>query len=413
MIQKEISTLFITPQLILYFFPIYAFLGWLGEVIYRTITRKQFVNPGLLSGPVLPLYGSASIIIIFIASLFPINNPVFDFIFFAIFCSIIEYMAAALAENYFKIRLWEYDDYRFNLKGRICLRFAIYWGLYTLVFLYIIHPFFYNTFEYITKDVYPEKEHSITLVLIFINAAIVLDFMISAKAMKKFIITLNKFIENYITLENEQIQQYLYKMRKPLKSFRAIRKYTDFEIRKRLKKNISDQLIGLKQLMSDKLFIKKSSEEEFKMISQEITSNSEYLKLADFLHHDSSILDHSLKVAYTSYKIAKFLGLDYISTTRGALLHDFFLYDWRSLEGRPYEGRWHGFKHPKVALNNAKKHFKINKIEEDIIIKHMWPLTIVPPRYKESVIVTTVDKYISSIETVKALKTNKNSKNKK
>ncbi|HRX16057.1 MAG TPA: putative ABC transporter permease [Spirochaetota bacterium] len=264
MIQKEISTLFITPQLILYFFPIYAFLGWLGEVIYRTITRKQFVNPGLLSGPVLPLYGSASIIIIFIASLFPINNPVFDFIFFAIFCSIIEYMAAALAENYFKIRLWEYDDYRFNLKGRICLRFAIYWGLYTLVFLYIIHPFFYNTFEYITKDVYPEKEHSITLVLIFINAAIVLDFMISAKAMKKFIITLNKFIENYITLENEQIQQYLYKMRKPLKSFRAIRKYTDFEIRKRLKKNISDQLIGLKQLMSDKLFIKKSSEEEFK-----------------------------------------------------------------------------------------------------------------------------------------------------
>ena len=35
----------------------------------------------------------------------------------------------------------------------------------------------------------------------------------------------------------------------------------------------------------------------------------------------------------------------------------------------------------------------LNKKEKDIIIKHMWPLTIIPPRYIESFIITLVDKY--------------------
>ncbi|MDA3901473.1 MAG: hypothetical protein PF637_13270 [Spirochaetes bacterium] len=404
MIHKNMDAFIITPQLILYFFPVYGFFGWIGEVIYRSVTRRHLTNPGLLTGPVLPLYGTATIVIIYISSLFPVNNPVFDFIFFAIFCSIIEYLAATLAENYFKVRLWEYDDYKFNLKGRICLRFAFYWGLYALLFLYIIHPFTYKLFKTIKNSVPHDKASSITFILIAINSIIIIDFMISAKTMKRFVITLNKFIEDYVSLENEQIQQYFYKMRKPLRSFKAIRKYADYEIRKRLNKNFTEQLNGIKKLMNGKLFSLKASEKEFKEISEEIISNLEYMKLADFLHHDASILDHSLKVAYASYKISKFMGLDYISTTRGALLHDFFLYDWRSLEGRPYKGRWHGFKHPKVALANAEKQFKLNKIEKDIILKHMWPLTIFLPKYRESILVSAVDKYISSIETVKAMK---------
>ena len=60
----------------------------------------------------------------------------------------------------------------------------------------------------------------------------------------------------------------------------------------------------------------------------------------------------------------------------------------------------HGFTHPKVALDNAVKYFNLNNIEKDIIEKHMWPLTIRKvPKYKESVIVTMVDKYCSTQET--------------
>ena len=83
----------------------------------------------------------------------------------------------------------------------------------------------------------------------------------------------------------------------------------------------------------------------------------------------------------------------------GALLHDFFLYDWRNHDAPdlPRE-KYHGIEHPRIALKNAEKYFPLNEIERDIIVKHMWPLTLMPPRYKESFIVTFADKYLSSKE---------------
>jgi uncharacterized protein len=66
--------------------------------------------------------------------------------------------------------------------------------------------------------------------------------------------------------------------------------------------------------------------------------------------------------------------------------------------------KFHGLEHPRIAVANAKKHFSINDIEEDIIKKHMWPLTIVPPRYKESYIVSFADKYLSSKEFINEYK---------
>ena len=60
--------------------------------------------------------------------------------------------------------------------------------------------------------------------------------------------------------------------------------------------------------------------------------------------------------------------------------------------------KYHGIEHPKIALQNAEKYFRLNDIERDIIVKHMWPLTLVPPKYKESFIVTFADKYLSSKE---------------
>lgn len=85
------------------------------------------------------------------------------------------------------------------------------------------------------------------------------------------------------------------------------------------------------------------------------------------------------------------------SMIRGALLHDYFLYDWH--DGK--RERWiHGFTHPMKAYKNAKSEINLNRLERDIIIKHMFPLTILPPRYLESWIVTFADKYVSAVETV-------------
>lgn len=112
-------------------------------------------------------------------------------------------------------------------------------------------------------------------------------------------------------------------------------------------------------------------------------------------HRGVDCLKHSLNVSLGSYKICRKLGLDYRSAARGGLLHDFFLYDWH--KENPHGGL-HGFTHPRIAAMNANKHFVLNKREQDVIKKHMWPLTVSLPKYPESVVVIFVDKFFCITE---------------
>lgn len=132
---------------------------------------------------------------------------------------------------------------------------------------------------------------------------------------------------------------------------------------------------------------------EFLNIIKDIIENDTVQSLRTFKHHyGSNRYDHSLSVSYFSYKICKFLKLDYVSVARAGLLHDLFLYNCQNPETRPPK---HIRTHPKVALKNAEQLFNLNKVEKDIILKHMWPITFSPPLYLESFIITFVDKYCS------------------
>lgn len=113
-------------------------------------------------------------------------------------------------------------------------------------------------------------------------------------------------------------------------------------------------------------------------------------------HLQTTRFQHSLNVSYYSYLIANKLNLDACSIARAGLLHDLFLYDWKNKE-QPIEGR-HSYVHPRVALENAKKHIEVNSIIEDAIIHHMWPMTIAMPKTKEGWILQAVDKYCALLE---------------
>lgn len=136
---------------------------------------------------------------------------------------------------------------------------------------------------------------------------------------------------------------------------------------------------------------------EFEKCIRDLLQNESVQKMKQFRHHrNTNCFDHSLSVSYYSFLLCKYLGYDYISAARGGLLHDLFLYDWRTHQtGRLWKK--HAFIHPYIALENAKI-FNLNKIEKDIIEKHMWPLTLKPPRYVESIIVCIVDKYSALLE---------------
>lgn len=117
-------------------------------------------------------------------------------------------------------------------------------------------------------------------------------------------------------------------------------------------------------------------------------------------HGDTSCLKHTVAVAYCSVRIAELLGIKYKKRDliRGALLHDYFLYDWHDREN----GRnMHGFTHPAAALYNAEKDFALTDTERDIIKKHMFPLTFFPPVCREGWIVCLSDKICSVYETFK------------
>ena len=132
--------------------------------------------------------------------------------------------------------------------------------------------------------------------------------------------------------------------------------------------------------------------QEFEQIIMDMKENEIVQKMKNYRqHYDTSCYEHCLNVSYISYKICKKMNLDYVAVARASMVHDLFLYDWRKRQ----DGRkgLHGFTHPKTSLENAKKIFELSKKEEDIILKHMWPLTAKFPRYKESWVVIGVDKY--------------------
>lgn len=141
---------------------------------------------------------------------------------------------------------------------------------------------------------------------------------------------------------------------------------------------------------------------EYMSIVEDLLTNEKLLKLDQITHHHyTTRLIHSFFVSYTSYKLAKSLNLDYVATARAGLLHDFFLEERDEIQELGLGS--HNCAHPKIALKNAEKIADLNQKERDIILKHMFLTTTRSgiPKFKESFIVTFVDKYCALIEVSK------------
>ena len=138
----------------------------------------------------------------------------------------------------------------------------------------------------------------------------------------------------------------------------------------------------------------------FAQLVMETMNGSRLAVEEEFIQHgNTSCLLHSIAVAYFCYMIAKklhFIGFRIYELVRGALLHDYFLYDWH-IEPKRKNGM-HGFSHPFTAFYNALFDFDLSDVERDIITRHMFPLVPLIPRYKESHLVSFVDKICSLYE---------------
>lgn len=308
---------------ILFIFCFFSFAGWCLEVVYRSTRDRKFVNPGLLKGPYLILYGSGSLLLIFCISMFHDSGFFLKILIYFTATTGLEFLSGFVSVFLFKKKLWDYSDQWLNFKGHICPKFSFYWILLALAFEYFIYPLFNNL---ILRIPYPVQ---ITLGLI-VFIIMFIDFLIILK--KRF----------FMAIDNSQSgHEYL--------------------------------------------------KDEFFNIAKKLIDMPEVQKLSAYPHHrHKTRLDHVTEVAWLSFIIGKRFSLDCKAIVRGALLHDLFYYDW--LREGP---RLHGFRHHNIALKNAGAIINLSPKETDIIKKHMWPLTIIPPRYLESFIVCHVDTFCS------------------
>ena len=119
-------------------------------------------------------------------------------------------------------------------------------------------------------------------------------------------------------------------------------------------------------------------------------------------HGDVSVYAHVCAVALESCRIARafervHVSCDRRALVRGALLHDYFLYDWHVPDP---SHRWHGFTHPYAALRNAERDYALGPRERNVIVRHMFPLVPVPPGCREAWVVCLADKVCALRETL-------------
>jgi uncharacterized membrane protein len=155
------------------FFYIYCFLGWCFESAYVSLKQRHPVNRGFMHGPMLPLYGSGAIVVLFVALPFR-QMPIMVYITGMLAATILEYVVGVSMEALFKVRYWDYSNQKFNIQGHICLSSSIAWGFLSLALIYGMH----KPIENIVLRIPSVLVSMVSLMITMIAAA---DFMASLK----------------------------------------------------------------------------------------------------------------------------------------------------------------------------------------------------------------------------------------
>ncbi len=383
---------------IIILFAVYSFTGWIIEVLYRSFTRKRFINPGFLFGPFVPVYGVGALLILLIQNYISPMHIVVQFFIYVIVLSIIEYITSEFFELTFNLKLWDYSDTKFNFKGKISLVFSLGWGVLAIGVSHLLHPI-------ISSQISKINPAYSTLFSAGIAAYFLTDTTYSVASLNRFRRDIALLYDKYSALSSVEAQKIIDSFKRILEAFPHLNHYLDLHLTENIRSRVNNVKGKLSDAIESILNEKRAAELEYIHIVEDILNHDVFKQLHNFFHHNSSIYEHAKVVSYVSYKICKILHLDYKSAARGGLLHDFFLYNWRDHDLPDLaKKKYHGMAHPKIALDNSMKHFELNEIEKDIIVKHMWPLTVVPPKYQESFVVSFADKYVSSKEFVDEFK---------
>ena len=138
-------------------------------------------------------------------------------------------------------------------------------------------------------------------------------------------------------------------------------------------------------------------------LGEDILQSDRYRKAETVVHHGTtSVYRHSLAVArYTLARCiideARGKEVSERDAVRAALLHDIGMTDDEVHDALAPQKC---YLHPKRSAEIAEKEFHANEVQLDSILHHMWPLNVVPPKYREGWILILADKHCSLNEVV-------------
>jgi len=181
-------------------FIIISFIGWSIEEFYSIFIAKEKMNRGFLVGPLCPIYGFASIIMILTLSPFK-DNLIILFFASIIICGVFEYISSYILEKVLNIKLWDYDEskFKYSIGGRIALETLLPFGILGIILVLFINPIIQNILNSINMNIL-----YIVSIIIFIIGSIDLIFSI------KVILEMDKSSKGDVTTKkNEKVKKQL------------------------------------------------------------------------------------------------------------------------------------------------------------------------------------------------------------
>lgn len=177
------------------YFVIYSFLGWLTEVFYAFFKHRKFVNRGFLFGPFCPIYGFAVVL----ASKLLINfksNIIILFILSVILTSVIEYITCYVLEIFFQSTWWDYSNEKYNIDGKICLKFSMLWGLACVFIVEIVNPIVQNISSAFTNLLGSYENLLLEIVFIYFCTDFIVT-LVSLFGFKRILLSLQNIKQRY------------------------------------------------------------------------------------------------------------------------------------------------------------------------------------------------------------------------
>ncbi len=190
---------------ILAYFVVYSVAGFIIETIFGLLTKGVLESrKSFLYGPFCSIYGLGAVLMILPLQKYKKNNYTLFFAGFFI-GSIIEYMVSLVGELIFHIKWWDYSDQMFNINGRICVLFSLFWGLLAIYLMLDINPRIDKFIDFVKSKI---PANYMKTVIIFSILFLSFDLGITVYALQMFSVRI--IHENNLNVSNKQLMDTLY-----------------------------------------------------------------------------------------------------------------------------------------------------------------------------------------------------------